>query len=410
MVRKEQDHISVSMIRLLSVNQIEQAKSGHPGMPLGVADAAYVLWTQFLRYQPTDPDWVARDRFVLSSGHASSLLYSLLHLAGFDLSLDDLRCFRQWDSRTPGHPERGLTPGVEVTTGPLGQGLANGVGMALGLRMLEDRFSSPAFPGLGARVWTLASDGDMMEGISSEAASLAGHLSLENLIVIYDSNCVTIDGSTALTFSEDVAGRFESFGWRVLRVDGHDHSGLNAAYQEAQPTSKKPVLIISKSLMAKHVPGREGDFRLHGSPVGPEGVAGLKKTLGLDNLEPFEVPEEAYIPFQEHAAAVKTEMINGKTPCYSGDRQNPTPPSNFDQCLENHYPTIFRKSSRGSWEMREGNTGRFGIALNEAARHAPWLVGGSAGSFPASSNKAWIENSEAVTADNYSGCNIHLEF
>src|SRR3954470_12907678 len=229
-------------VRFLAVDAIETSQSGHPGLPMGMADVATVLFSRFLKFDSAHPNWPNRDRFVLSAGHASMLLYSLLYLSGYDLSLDDIKAFRQWGSKTPGHPERGHTPGVETTTGPLGQGFGNAVGMAIAERLLAEHFNRPDHTVVDHRVWAFASDGDLMEGVASEAASLAGHLRLGKLAVLYDDNHITIDGDTALTFSEDVPRRFEAYGWRVLRVaDGNDLAGISAAYDAARGEATRPT-------------------------------------------------------------------------------------------------------------------------------------------------------------------------
>ena len=248
------DALAANTIRFLAVDAVEQAKSGHPGTPMGLADAAYVLWTRFLRYQPHDPGWPGRDRFVLSAGHASMLLYALLHLAGYDLPLEELRRFRQLGSRTPGHPEHGLTPGVETTTGPLGQGFGNGVGMAVAAQMLAARFNRADFAPVGWRVFGIVSDGDLMEGVASEAASLAGHWGLGNLIYLYDDNHITIEGDTALAFSEDVQGRFEAYGWQVQRADAHDRAAVAVALARAVAERARPT--GSRSAPTRRAPRR----------------------------------------------------------------------------------------------------------------------------------------------------------
>jgi len=244
----ELDQLCINTVRTLAMDMVEQAKSGHPGMPMGAAAMAYVLWTRFLKHNPTDPAWPDRDRFVLSAGHGCALQYSLLHLTGYDLPLQELQHFRQWGSRTPGHGERGLTPGVEVTTGPLGQGFANGVGMAIAERMLAARFNRPGHTSVDHHTYAIVSDGDLMEGVASEAASLAGHLRLGRLICLYDDNHVTIEGSTALAFTEDVAMRFVAYGWEVQRADGNDLQGVQAALQKARSDEDRPSLIIARTL------------------------------------------------------------------------------------------------------------------------------------------------------------------
>ena len=273
---------SINSIRALAMDAVEQAQSGHPGTPMALAPAAYVLWTRFLRHNPRNPDWADRDRFVLSCGHASMLLYSLLHLSGYDLPLDEIRNFRQWGSRTPGHPERGHTPGVETTTGPLGQGFGNAVGMAIAERFLADHFNRPEHTIVDHRIWVFASDGDLMEGVASETASLAGHLRLGKLNVIYDDNHITIDGDTALTFSEDVAGRFEAYGWHVLRVgDGNDLAAIGAAYEAARSETSRPSLIILRTTIADPAPTKRNTAEAHGSPARRRGGPAHQGDHGL---------------------------------------------------------------------------------------------------------------------------------
>ncbi len=276
------------------MDAVEQAQSGHPGAPLALAPAAYLLWTRHLKHSPRHPDWPDRDRFVLSCGHASMLLYSLLHLSGYDLSLEEIRRFRQWQSLTPGHPERGLTPGVEVTTGPLGQGLGNAVGMAIAERVLANQFNRPDLPLVDHRTWAVVSDGDAMEGVGSEAASLAGHLRLGKLTLVYDDNRITIDGSTALAFSEDVGQRFAAYGWDVLRVeDGNDLTAIDRALSEATSQTTKPTLIIVRTVIADPAPTKRGTAAAHGAPLGAEEVARTKEAMGWPQGQPFTVPAEA---------------------------------------------------------------------------------------------------------------------
>jgi transketolase len=290
----EIDRLCANAIRALAIDAIEVAKSGHPGLPLGMADAAYVLWTRFLKHNPADPAWPDRDRFVLSAGHGSMLLYALLHLSGYELSLDDLRAFRQWESKTPGHPEYGLTPGVETTTGPLGQGFGIAVGMAMAERWLGERFNRPGFPIVDHYTYVLCSDGDLMEGISHEAASLAGHLRLGKLIALYDSNLVSLDGPTELTFTEDVAARFAAYGWQVLRVDGHQMAEVAEALAEARAERNRPSLIIARTVIGYGSPNKAGKHIVHGEPLGVEEARLTRANLGWP-LEPaFYVPEAVY--------------------------------------------------------------------------------------------------------------------
>ena len=296
------DQLCVNTIRTLSIDMIQKANSGHPGLPMGAAPMAYVLWSRHLRHNPTDPLWPDRDRFILSPGHGSALMYSLLHLNGYDLRLDELKDFRQWQSRTPGHPEAGLTPGVEATTGPLGQGTANAVGMAIAERLLANRFNRPGFNVVNHYTYALVSDGDIMEGISAEAASFAGHLKLGKLIYLYDANDISLDGPTSLTFStEDVGKRYESYGWQVLHVaDGDtDLATIDAAITKAKAETSRPSMIIVKTTIGYGSPNKAGSSSSHGSPLGVDEVALTKKALGWDFPGDFFVPEGAKAHFAE---------------------------------------------------------------------------------------------------------------
>jgi len=292
---------AINTIRFLSVDAVQKAKSGHPGTPMGLAPLAYLLWTKHLRYNPANPDWAGRDRFILSCGHASMLLYSLLHLTGFDMSLDDLKEFRQWGSRTPGHPEAGHTPGVEVTTGPLGQGFGNAVGMAMASRMLAQRFNRPGHEIVSHRIVALCSDGDMMEGVASETASLAGFQRLGNLAVFYDDNRITIEGSTDLAFREDVGGRFRAYGWNVLNVaDGNtDLAGLAAAIEVAFAERERPTLVIVRTSIGFGSPNKQDTAEAHGAPLGEAEVALAKEQLGWPASPDFLVPEDVLAHFRE---------------------------------------------------------------------------------------------------------------
>ena len=293
------DRLAIDTIRTLSIDGVQQANSGHPGAPMGAAAMAYTLWTRFLRHAPTHPDWPDRDRFVLSAGHASMLLYSLLHLTGYDLSLDDLKSFRQWGSRTPGHPEYGLTPGVEATTGPLGQGLTNAVGMAIAERRLAAEFDRPGHRIVDHRTFAIASDGDLQEGIASEAASLAGHLRLGKLIVLYDDNHIQLDGPTAMAWSEDVPKRFDAYGWHTQRVaDGNDVEAIGAAI-EAALADDRPSLIAVRTHIGFGSPNKQDTQKAHGSPLGPDEVRLVKEAYGWDPDETFVEPDDALAHFRE---------------------------------------------------------------------------------------------------------------
>lgn len=298
------DRLCINAIRFLAVDAVQKANSGHPGMPMGAAPMAYVLWTRFLRHNPANPSWFDRDRFVLSAGHGSMLLYSLLHLTGYDLPMAEIKRFRQWGSRTPGHPERGLTPGVETTTGPLGQGIGNAVGMALAAAHLAKRYNRPDFPMIDHYTYCLAGDGDLMEGVAAEAASLAGHLRLGRLICLYDDNRVSLAASTDLTFTEDRAGRFAAYGWQVQTVaDGNDLAEIEQALAAARAETGHPSLICVRSHLGYGSPHKQDTFEAHGSPLGPEEVKLSKENLGWPVEPPFYLPDPVLAHFGRALAA-----------------------------------------------------------------------------------------------------------
>jgi transketolase len=279
-------------VRSLAIDAVEKAKSGHPGLPMGCAELGALVYGELLNHWPGDPHWINRDRFVLSAGHGCMLLYSLLHLSGYELALDDIKSFRQLGSRTPGHPEWGMTPGVEATGGPLGQGLSNAVGMAIAERMLASRFNTSTRAVIDHFTYVLASDGDMMEGVASEAASLAGHLGLGKLIVFYDSNSITIEGSTGLAFSENVLKRYEGYGWLTLSGSMYDVEGIAAMVAQAKKSPDRPTIIQLTSVIGKGAPTRAGTAKAHGEPLGPEEAAGAKKAIGVpDGCQFYVFPE-----------------------------------------------------------------------------------------------------------------------
>jgi len=293
------DQLCVNALRFLSVDMVQKADSGHPGLPLGAAPMAYVLWTRFLKYNPRNPDWADRDRFVLSAGHGSALLYSLLHLTGYALSLDDIRRFRQWGSKTPGHPERGHTPGVEVTTGPLGQGLANAVGLAIGEAQLAANYNRSGHELIDHHTYAIVSDGDLMEGVGAEAASLAGHLKLGKLICLYDDNSVTLSGGTDMTFTEDSAARFRAYGWHTIRVgDGNDLTAIETAITQARAQAQRPSLLLIRTHLGYGSPEQDS-FKAHGSPLGADNVRKTKEKLGWPAESAFLVPDAVLEHFRE---------------------------------------------------------------------------------------------------------------
>lgn len=296
--------LSINTIRFLAVDAVQKANSGHPGMPMGCAPMAYALWTQFLQHNPKDPKWVNRDRFILSAGHGSMLLYAMLHLTGYDLSLEDIKNFRQWESKTPGHPENFETPGVETTTGPLGQGFANGVGVAIAEKHLAARFNRDSFPIVDHFTYAIVSDGDLMEGISHEAASLAGHLGLGKLIYLYDDNKISIDGSTDLAFTEDVGKRFEAYNWHVQHVeDGNDLQAIANALRQAQAETDRPSIICVRTIIGFGSPNKQGTAASHGSPLGPDEVRLTKQSLGWPEDAFFHVPDDVKSHMGEVVAA-----------------------------------------------------------------------------------------------------------
>jgi transketolase len=308
MKQDELDRLCIDTIRFLAVDAVEAARSGHPGLPLGAAPMAYALWSRFLRHDPVDPGWWDRDRFVLSAGHGSALLYALLHLYGYDLPLAELRRFRQWGSRTPGHPESHLTPGVEASTGPLGQGLGNALGLAIAEAQLAARYNRPGHDIFRHHTYVLASDGDIMEGVGAEASSLAGHLGLGRLVVLYDSNQVTLSGTTDITFTEDVAARYAAYGWHVQRVaDGNDLPALERALDEAVEDESRPSLIVVRTVLGYGAPKKQGTFEAHGSPLGPDETAATKRNLGWPAEPAFRVPPEAAAEFARAAARGREE-------------------------------------------------------------------------------------------------------
>jgi transketolase len=380
-IRPELAWRSINAIRALSMDAVEQAQSGHPGTPMALAPAAYLLWTRFLQHNPRNPAWPDRDRFVLSCGHASMLLYSVLYLSGYDLSLDDLKNFRQWGSRTPGHPERGHTPGVETTTGPLGQGFGNAVGMAMAERFLAGHFNRPGHPVVDHRTWAFASDGDLMEGVASEAASLAGHLRLGKLTVVYDDNHITIDGDTALTFSEDVPRRFEAYGWRVLKVgDGNDLAAISHAYESARAESSRPTLIVLRTVIADPAPTKRNNAEAHGAPLGAEEVRRTKEIMGWPQEPKFFVPEDALAHWRL-AVGRGAELEAGwrkRFAAYSAEF--PEPARELEQWLSGALPPGW---DRALAELKLGEKPlatrqASGLALQSLTAAVPNLVGGSA--------------------------------
>jgi len=371
------DRLCVNTIRTLSIDAVEKANSGHPGMPLGAAPMAWVLWSRHLKHDPKDPTWPDRDRFVLSGGHGSMLIYSLLHLFGYDLSIEDIQNFRQWGSKTPGHPEFGHTAGVEATTGPLGQGSANAVGMA----MAEQWWARMAGEVVDHHTYAIVTDGDLMEGISAEAASLAGYLGLGKLIYLYDSNDVTLDGPADLAFREDVTARYAAYGWHVQTVENGDDDldALDAAIHAAKSDAARPSLIEVKTTIGFGSPKKAGTSSAHGSPLGEDEVAATKKALGWDATEPFHVPAEARVRFEEAAARGTTAHTAWNSRYTQWKAASPELEATFHDAQAGVLPADFT-SDLPRWEKGEKLATRAanGEALNALARRVPWLLGGDA--------------------------------
>lgn len=393
-------------VRLLAADAVEKANSGHPGLPMGAADMSVALWGGFLRFNPNDTAWANRDRFVLSAGHGSMLLYSLLHLFGFDLSMDELKNFRQWGSKTPGHPEFGHTPGVEVTTGPLGQGVANGVGMALAAKMAAERFNTADFSPISHRVFALVGDGDLQEGIAYEAAALAGHLKLGNLIYLYDSNSITIEGKTDLAWSEDVAKRFEAAGWHIQKVDGHDHNQISAALQNGINETAKPSLIIATTHIAYGSPTKQGSSSAHGSPLSKDEIEATRANLGW--TEPsFTIPADVKESCASRVAALKSEYDAWQTGFSAWRKANPEKAALWDATWQKQMPENLAEELLASVAGKDGATRSLsGAVLQKAAELIPALAGGSADLAP--SNNSDIKGGGSVQPNAFGGRNLHF--
>jgi transketolase len=392
------------------MDAVQKADSGHPGTPMALAPLAYVLWTRHLRHDPADPSWANRDRFVLSVGHASMLLYSLLYLTGYDLTLDDLRHFRQWESRTPGHPEYGYTPGVETTTGPLGQGVGNAVGMAVAEAHLAALFNRDGHEIVDHRTWFIAGDGDLMEGVSHEAASFAGHFKLGKLIGFYDDNKITIDGATDLTYSDDARKRFESYGWHVERVsDGNDLDAIDAAIERAKAETARPSLIIVRTVIGYGSPNRAGTSKAHGEPLGAEEVKLTKERLGWPtSTEAFHVPDEALAHWRKvrDAGAALHHAWRERKDAYR--RAHPDLARDFERRLRGELPEGWERAIP-EFTAENGNVASraaSGTVLNAIAAVVPELIGGSADL--AGSNNTTIKNGGAFAPDSYGGRNMYF--
>jgi transketolase len=402
------DLLAVNTIRMLAVDATRQASSGHPGMPMGMALPAYLLWSRYLKHNPANPKWLDRDRFVLSAGHGSMLLYSLLHLFGYCLSLEEIKKFRQWGSQTPGHPEVGLTPGVEATTGPLGQGFANAVGMAIAERSLAARFNEPGHEIIGHKTWVIASDGDLMEGVSHEAGSLAGHLKLSHLKVLYDDNLISIDGDTSLAYSDDVLKRFEAYGWHTFEVaDAEDPHAVDKALAEAEAEKNRPSLIAVRSHIGYGSPLQD-TAKVHGAPIPPDMIKKTKEFFHWPQEPTFYVPEEAQKRCQEWAEKGKQleAAWNAKRDAYS--KANPDKMKKLQQAQAKELPKDLEKKLPVFAADEKGMATRVasGKVLNVLAKELPFLVGGSADL--TESNGVVLEGETPFSAEDHLGRMFHF--
>lgn len=375
------DTLCIDTVRCLAMDAVQKANSGHPGTPMALAPAGYILWTKFLKHNPSNPHWADRDRFVLSVGHASMLIYSLLHLTGYDVSLDDLKNFRQWGSKTAGHPEVHHCPGVETTTGPLGQGIGNAVGMAIAERYLASHFNRPGHEIVNHRTFAFAGDGDVMEGVAQEAASLAGHLGLEKLVLLYDNNNITIEGSTELAFTEEVDRRFQSYGWRVIKVgNGEDLWALEKAFEEAMKPCGKPTLIDCRTVIGFPAPTRQGTAKAHGEPLGKDEVAATKTVLGWDPNLQFHVPADAQVHWSRIAEQGASQEAEWDTRSEAYCAEFPELAAEFQRWMKGDLGDAWKAAlpaytpEDAKMATREAS----GKILNAIAPHIPFLVGGSA--------------------------------
>ncbi|KPK00134.1 MAG: transketolase [Desulfobacterales bacterium SG8_35] len=409
MQNKSLDELCINTIRFLAVDAVQQANSGHPGMPMGAAPMAYVLWTKFMRHSPANPGWPNRDRFVLSAGHGSMLLYSLLHLTGYDLALDEIKNFRQWGSKTPGHPEYGDTPGVETTTGPLGQGFANGVGMAIAERHLAAVYNRPGHEIIDHFTYGIVSDGDIMEGISHEAASLAGHLKLGKLIYLYDDNKICIEGKCDLAFTDNTLERFNAYGWHVQQVEsGSDPEAIAKALEAARDETDRPSLIAVRTSIGFGSPNRQDTAKAHGEPLGDEERKLTKENLDWPQEPTFYIPEEALAHFRKCFDRGLALEQSWTASFRNYLNEYPAEGTRFEKQLKGELPPgwdndipVFPADAKG-----KATRVTSGVVLNAIARNVPALMGGSADLAP--SNKTMIDNESSFQAGSYDQRNIHF--
>ncbi|HMQ34242.1 MAG TPA: transketolase [Chloroflexaceae bacterium] len=406
MTYAELDRLCANAIRALAMDGVQKANSGHPGLPLGMADAAYVLWTRFLKHNPEDPRWPDRDRFVLSAGHGSMLLYALLHLTGYDLSMDDLKRFRQWESKTPGHPENFMTPGVETTTGPLGQGFGTAVGIALAERWLATQLNRPGFNVVDHYTYVICSDGDLMEGISHEAASLAGHMGLGKLIVLYDANQISLDGPLDLSFSEDVPARFAAYGWHVLHADGHKMAEVAEALAQAKAETGRPTIIVTRTTIGYGSPNKAGTAKAHGEPLGADEVRLTKEALGWPTTDEFYVPGEVYEHMQLAVEVGNTRQREWELMVERYKAGHPELAALWEQLQAKELPQDWGTAlpEFAPDPKAKGTRVASGEVINALAKAVPSLLGGSADL--ATSNNTMVKGAQTLNRAARGGRNI----
>ena len=410
MTSRELDELCINTMRFLAVDAVQKARNGHPGTPMGATPMAYVLWDRFLKHNPADPEWPDRDRFILSPGHASSMLYALLHLTGYDLPLEELKRFREWGSKTPGHPEYGLTPGVEITTGPLGQGFAHGVGMAIAERWLGEHYNRPGHEIIDHRIYGIVSDGDLQEGVASEAASLAGTLRLGKIIYLYDDNDISIEGSTDIAFAENVAQRFQAYGWHVVGpIDGMDVDSVDPAISEAQAENGRPSLIICRTVIGFGSPNKAGTAAAHGEPLGEDEVRLTKENLGWTDPEPFAVPQGARDHFREALERGKRQQQDwlARLEAYRGEFGKEA--NQLDEALRGDLPAGWDRGLDGLFDgdqppiaTREAS----GRVMNVIVDRVHAFTGGSADLAP--STKTLLKDHAHYGFEEYCGHNLHF--
>ena len=403
------DQLCINTIRFLAIDTVQKAKSGHPGAPMGQADMAYTLWDRFLSHNPADPAWPNRDRFILSPGHASALLYSLLHLTGYDLPMDELKQFRQWKSKTPGHPEYGVTPGVEATTGPLGQGFGNAVGMALAERWLASRYNQPGHGIIDHYTYAIVSDGDLQEGITSEAASMAGTMGLGKLIMLYDDNDISIEGGTDITFRENVAKRFESYGWQVIgTIEGTDVDGIASAITAAKAETEKPSIIVCRTVIGYGSPNKAGKASVHGDPLGDDEIALTRENLKWESTESFTIPAEAGVHLGLAIERGKASQDQWHTAFGEYRKAFPDEAQQLEDALHGKLPANWEDGLNGLFEKADPVATRSasGVVMNAISKGIPAFIGGSADLAP--STRTALDDRGDIGPGEFSGHNLHF--